>query len=631
MNKINIPKEVFENMFFAQGGQKKETYQKLTGSKQYEEKTQDIINANVEEDEWISDSQGLREVEGEKHSEGGVDVHLEDGARVLSDKGVLGKTLASQLNKQYEVSLKASNTYAEALDKIQIKLGLNKVVEEQEKLIARIDYQQKNIKDENTLSANLEVLSGKLKDLEDKKRPLEEQSTEVFNKLFEAQEAKKPEDKQNNNGVFADGGTNPPFRIANALENWEAYKHQNEIPSLGSGIFGAEIDKSQTIPEIRRLFPQLASRYFQQDSIRPSDVKAFQQDTQRYYYSLDDAAKRLYGENSDKYKQFKEQLARDGFTDQSTKTDVRSFDNKFGNFTSTRPNYELELLPEDVQKKVKDAGVNTVGQLKEKFPDEYKTYIESLDFNVPEDAWLGKTSVNVPATPEAQAEMGDTEITNTTPQTTSSQNEGTRMGVLGLPDQSPLLPTSMESHLKTNRRYERLDFRDISPEQQLVELNKLTERAENNLDIMPPQQKASLSASLLATQADQTNKILSQTNQFNTQGQQQIDNMNAQIQVQEANANAQDALNYEQRQLLAEAKTEADYRNFYNTMQSNNMMNYNTINNLNLSNAIYDHFQFTDQGIESKGYSPQFLKGFQVANAQAERDRLASQPIKPKK
>lgn len=604
---IEIPKAVFENIFFADGGEK-EIHQKLVGNKQFEETTETLQNANVEEGEWILDSQGLRKVMGEKHSEGGVDVHLEDGAKVLSDKGVLGKELATSLSKEYEVKLNPKNTYSEALDKINKKIGLEEVIEEQEKLVKKIDYQQKNVKDENTLSANIEVLSGKMKDLEDKKTPLQDKSIEVFAKMFEAQETKKPKD-ESNQGIFAEGGEQPKpaFRIANMFENWDYFKHQNEVPSSGSGVFGKEINKPEAINEIKRVFPTLSAKYFKEGSNTPTNSKEFQQDTNRYYYDLLKSAENLYGVDSDKYKQIASEIERERFTDGAYETDVRSFDGKFGNFTSTRPNYELELLPEDVHKKVKEAGVNTIGQLREKFPEEYKTYIDSLDFTIPDDAWLGKTTVNADGSElldEVVIEVDKKETT--TGKKIEDSPQQTRMGVLNTPDQTPMVPQGMDAHLKTSRRYERLDFRDISPEQQLMELNKLTERAENNLDMMPEQQKASLSANLLATQADQTNKILSQTNQFNTQGQQQIDNLNAQIQVQENNANAQDALNYEQRQLLAEAKTIADYNNFHNTVQRNNLMNYNQINDLNLSNALYDHFQFTDQGVEAKGNRAQF-------------------------
>src|SRR5690606_28878763 len=85
---------------------------------------------------------------------------------------------------------------------------------------------------------------------------------------------------------------------------------------------------------------------------------------------------------------------------------------------------------------------------------------------------------------------------------------------------------------------------------------------------------------------------------------QNVQNQNRQIQMQEENASAQDALNFEQRQLLAKARTESDYNNWWNTIQRNQAMNFDTINKLNLSNTLYSDFQFTDRGIESSGNTP---------------------------
>lgn len=630
---ISIPKEVFENIFFSEGGQK-QIYKTLTGNKQFEEKNIHEVNANVEDSEWIKDSEGLREVEGKKHKDGGVDVKLEDGAKVLSDKRKIGQNLAKELNKQYEVSLKATHTYAEALDKIQIKLGLDKINSEQEKLIEKIDYQQKNVKDTNTLSANLEVLSSKLKDLEDEKKPIEEQSKRVFEQLFQKQEEGKAPEEKINTGVFEEGGTQsePKYRIKNIYEDWEAYKKQKEIPNVGSGVFGSEIDKTQVISEIKRLFPNISSQYIGEDG-KVKKPKEFQQAIQNYYYDMLTTAKNLYGQDSPKYKEFEAQVYKDGFTSGDPTKDVRSFDGKFGNFTSTRPNYGLEIVPEEIKKQLDAEGIYTIGQLKEKKPEIYQQYVGSKDFGFQDDAHILSFEEAQPTpTQENESENlnpASAQPTNEVSQTPTADGLGTRMGVANLPDQTPLTPDTMGAHLKTNTRYERADFKAVSPEQQLMELQKMSERAENNLDMMPPQQRASLSANLLATQADQTTKILQQTNQFNTQGQNQIDNINRQIQMQEQNAVNSNALNFEQRQMLAEAKTQADYHNFINKVKENDLLNYNTINNLNLSNMMYDNFQFTDRGVEEKGIPPAFKQMLsyysKIAQAEQENQPTAKQ------
>ena len=70
-------------------------------------------------------------------------------------------------------------------------LGLNKLRDEQKTLIEKVKFQQENTQDENTQLMNISLLSDKIKEVEDKKQPLEVQAEEVFNTLFEKQENSK--------------------------------------------------------------------------------------------------------------------------------------------------------------------------------------------------------------------------------------------------------------------------------------------------------------------------------------------------------------------------------------------------------------------------------------------------------
>lgn len=596
MGKIEIPKAIFEKIFFEDGGEKRLT-KSLTGDFQFGlDKENPVTNPNaiVEDKEFIKDSEGTRQVLGDTHEQGGEPVVLEENSKVLSDNLKVGKLTARDINAEYDVKVKATDTYATALEKIRDSIGLTKLIKEQEDLIKKVDEQQKETKDENTLSANLEILSAKINDNQAEKESLEPLFEGAFQKLFEKQEASKPKE-ESEEAVYADGGTHktPKWRIPNAYENSEYYTKQSLIDPKENEIYGDKIEKQKAIEENKRLFPTLSAVYFQDGLNRPNDTGAFQQDINTYYSGLLDSAKEMYGEGSTFYKELKNQIEQDKFVDEEG--NVRSKDKKFGNWTSTRPNYSFPLLPKDVYEEVSKSGVNTAGQLKEKFPEYYKEYVEKAG-TLHNDAWLSEKE----ETPTA--ESGDTASPEVNEDSGKVEKvEVDRMGVLNMPDQRPLTPTALQSHLKTNRRYERMDFTEVSPEAQLSELNKLTERAENNLSMMPASQRAAVSANLLATQADQTSKILSQTEQYNKQGYDRIQNINAQINDREEDAGASDALNFEQRQMLAEAKTRKDYETFYNTLARNNMANYNTINNLNLSNALYDNFKFTDRGVELLG------------------------------
>lgn len=402
-------------------------------------------------------------------------------------------------------------------------------------------------------------------------------------------------------------------RIGNAYE-LNSYAYQPNV----NGQYG-EVDKIKAMQEEARLFPGLYSEYFKEGSNGPTDAKAFQSAKQSYYYGLLDSAKRLYGEDSEQYKQLAQQIDIDSFVGDSSNT-VRGFDGKYGNWTSTRPNFSLEVLPEDIYKQMQSEGINTFGQLEAKYPDIYNEYIGSKELGAPSDAWLGPIRGNntSPTTETPTEEQPTVEGGVLQPQNSEQMNMA-NTGVLARPDMSQLPPTSQQGHLKTNRRYERADFVGIDPQAQLNELALMTSRANDSLDLMPAHQRAAVQANMFGTQTQQASQIMQQAQAYNNQLFNQIQNQNNQIQMAEENAGAQDALNYEQRQYLAQAKTDNEYRDYFNAMQLQNHQNFIDVQNANKMNHLFRDFQLTDRGYESVGPKYYFTyNGQPLQNTQEE-------------
>lgn len=687
LNKMSIPKEIFENFFFKEGGTKEDKLvSTLAGGVQYGMDKEAPIaepNVEVEKGEWISDSNGLRVVIGDKHKDGGEDMVLEDGARILSNYLEAPRSLINKVNKEHGTKIKPKSTYSEVLSQTYKKLGLNKLQDEQKTLIEKVKFQQENTKDENTQMANIQILSNKIKEIEDKKQPLEVQAEELFSTLFDKQEASKPKEKVETNEegqvvaqngllyqqppgipsfwspqaysppqvnvapvvsgnsmypqqtqtydqwnpqqpqptnndynpiVVTKGGTptvveptvvqpeviNPTTEVVNT-PSWQIL-NQYALPQYGkqtfqpNGVAGTQVNKGLATPRTMEIFPSLSQKHFKEGSIRPQDNLNFQTDIASYYTDALKSAEKLYGKDSDKFKEISTFINNNNFV--KDPKDVRYTDNKYGDFTSTRPNVAFELLPQDEFEKVKKDGVNTIGQLKAKYPDLYKQYITD-DLEAPDDVWLAPISETV--LDEVVVEADGKKQTSEAKQKQMAQD---RTGVFNAPDQTPMMPKPMEAHLKTNRRYERMDYTAMSPEAQLQEIARNQVRAEQNLDLLPSSIKAGVLANMGANVSEIANKAISQVQQLNNQSFQNVQNQNRQIQMQEENASAQDALNFEQRQLLAKARTESDYNNWWNTIQRNQAMNFDTINKLNLSNTLYSDFQFTDRGIESSGNTP---------------------------
>ena len=184
-NTIEIPREVFENIFFANGGTKKEVAKELAGNYQAP-LTKDrlhLANAEVEKNEYVFDSKGIRKFGGNTHEKGGTPVKLEEGSRILSDHLKIGADLAKELTKSLKLPFRATDTYAKALDRFNNASDLPKLNKEIEDLILKMD--SKKSKDKTTFALNNEFLNNTLNAKNKQKEPLEKEMAGFFDMLFQ--------------------------------------------------------------------------------------------------------------------------------------------------------------------------------------------------------------------------------------------------------------------------------------------------------------------------------------------------------------------------------------------------------------------------------------------------------------
>lgn len=558
-------------------------------------------NAEIEDGEWVLDSEGLRQAKGDTHEDGGIDVVLEDGTKILSNHTKVTESIAKELSNKYGVKISTKDTYAEALEKVYNKLGIPKKNKEQEKVITKLDKQQEEVKDATTLALNTEALTNNINEIEAEKAPLEEEAVEAFNTAFEHQEARKPKEDTEDKQEFADGGIFPN-RIANIYEDPNAFIKQSEDP-LGSGTFGA-ISKQNTAQEIQRLFPSMYQEYFNEQGV-PRDAGEYQLGYNNYAQMLNESAKNIWGETSERYKQFSNTLSQDGFNE-----GVRGFDNKFGNFTSTRPNYGFDIIPQDVYAQMQEKGINTYGQLKETLPELAEQYIPQ-GYALPSDAWLlPKSEPTIEDVEKKLAKEGTPEETATLATGLQGLPEtgGTQFGPLSTPYNDLLPPNTMSTHLKARVDLPTMQFTAQTPDRQLQELQNSKSQAEQNLDMLPPAQRAAVIADITATTQEKANQVVTEVDRVNTAGFDAVRNFNSQTMSNQQRADVQNALNYERRQLLAKENTDRDIRNYINALERRQVGRYRDIQDLNLINAKNPNFQFTNQGIVQTG-RPQFKKG----------------------
>ncbi|MCB1712271.1 MAG: hypothetical protein KDH96_07285, partial [Candidatus Riesia sp.] len=165
-----------------------------------------------------------------------------------------------------------------------------------------------------------------------------------------------------------------------------------------------------------------------------------------------------------------------------------------------------------------------------------------------------------------------------------------------LPDQYPMSPSGIEPHLKVDRRFDRVSSKKIDPRPYLNNLFSQQKAEEKKLEGLSPNVRAAAKANLEANTQKAIGDIMLKIDNANLSSEQRTEEVNSQIQRMEENASAKDALSYEQRQLLAKAKTEAEVANYYDKIQEVNIGNFATINALNNANARYSDIQFDGTG-----------------------------------
>lgn len=566
---IEIPASEFKKMFLQEGGQvqttqKKEKYEDLTGQyihplpKQMEEEA----NAEIEVDEYVATQGVVKKAKGDTHEEGGTPVMLNEGDKVLSDHLKVDKELAKKLSEQYNIKVTPFDTYAKVLDKYLKKIGHTEAVEEVEEYIKKLDLQKETVKDESTLALNSEYLMDEINEENNKVKELEPQKNEMFELLYSQQEASKEvEEKTNkmqNGGMIQDLMQKyniTPERVKEMFQNGgriegfgykPSFTYQKTNDPNFQGSYG-ELNKktpNEVLQDNVRRFPELAKQ-FNLDKGTPSgeNIAKFQLAINKHYDSILEDAKTYYKDNPEALSKFEQEVNKERFTiPTGTPTEgvVTDVDAKWGDFTSTRPNFEFNVLPPEILNEVKKAGVNTASQLRESFPEYYKQYVG--DKSLKSDFWLGE----IPTEAQPTAPITPTSpIVSPTTSEVQAEEEKRRMGLLLMPErmyQNPsfLAPMKFSPTIYTGERVE------ISPEQQLMEINRQQQATKEQLAQMPDAQRAATLASMDANLATASSKAISDAERYNAQAREKESYENAEVKTRQSLADAQSAAQYQQ-------------------------------------------------------------------------------------
>ena len=716
-NKIEIPKEIFENIFFANGGTKKEVVKELAGNYQapLSKDRLHLANAEVEKNEYVFDSNGIRKFGGNTHEEGGTPVKLEDGSRILSDHLKIGASLAKELKDSLKLPFRATDTYAKALDRVNKASKLPSINSEIEKLILKMNSQDKS--DKTTFTLNNQYLNNAINSKNKEKQPLEKELEGVFNILFSEQEQAKEGEKKSGYKMQMGGSYMEiaskygitPERAKEILKGLPEY--QDAEPNYETNPFLSILQPSSVIPEDRGepegmshaqyWNKETSGRILGETTGKARKYTDKEKELIKKHYSkfvLDkkslnklseaidkdelvfnpgmletlgtgkvlpiqlqhkDSPKGTYGSQDEAringylYNDtFKQKTGRD--FDPNNPEDTKLIYNEvipalkekgieykgapfrgqkvdaYGNIVASEPGFV-------VSREAKKSGDIDLDAFRRQSPggkqmiaDEYGVTVDELEESAknPTNKFLKLTGKAPEVAPQPASEptgdirfaKKDFSLKPTVEKEVVTEEEKRRRGLLLLPDQTPLSPNLLPS-LKVKRRYSRIGYNDISPEQQLAEMNRSEIATQEQLKDMSPQQRAAALVGLSANANMMSNKVIADVNRANAAGRNAVDTYNAKVSDAEENAAAQDALDYERRTHTALGNYDKELNSYHNRMLSNQMNNWSHVEALNKYNALNDNVQFTGEGYEkikptlSSNSSTKFIESLYPENS----------------
>lgn len=157
----------------------------------------DMANVEIEKNEIVQDplTGDTRKAIGDTHENGGIKTALPSGSKILSDHTKIGAQKAKLFKKEFDIKVKATDTFAKVMDKYNNKIGFTDLIDEEKKTIEQVGDQQQNEIPADTKDINMNFLSEKLQELQTGKELIKPLQDDAFNLIFKEQE-KVPKSKQ---------------------------------------------------------------------------------------------------------------------------------------------------------------------------------------------------------------------------------------------------------------------------------------------------------------------------------------------------------------------------------------------------------------------------------------------------
>lgn len=637
---------------------------------------EDQANVEVEKGEYVTQpGEAPMEAMGQKHADGGTPVSLEQGTKVITDDTTIEPDFAKYIRDTYGIKATPKDTYATLMDRYKAKIGLKSAYDDQKKALEKLKKNDK-IDDENTRRLNASVLSKAINDSNDTVNGLEGRFTDFANVIYKEQEDRKM--KKDEDTYFAKGGEIDNI-ISRSMKEYglteediaEAKKEllkkvagiRQKMEIGGTSLFGRKL----TFRPIENRFNNDPNYFGYQRQGTDGSYGGINTNERLNYYktfnpvaydaymgasegararALQDA---IYGQtsswmglataenpiiaNAEALRDYTTLVSFGGEDSQGNYPEDkkaayhdRMRDNKFGQYSSSRPMIGLDVVTEEQHKALNDAGITHFSQL---FSDKNKDVVnkilgedmlkmqalrsmkgmEGLDFILdPHKVAPGPMDIGDVEDPDVKLDMPELIDPNTLPNTnadtgtnTGKTNNGNGNrnivgGGLDFPEVFRMTPGAVTTEGLERHYAPTVDPVLRSADQYMVETNRAFQSQLDQMGNVPDSQRGALSSNLQAIMSSNIGRYINEVEQGNVAQRTWADNVNARTWADTYDKNIAQRQAYQQRILQGLAINDENWARYFDSVNDEIQQKWNTATTMNTLRSIFGDVKIGPNG-----------------------------------
>ena len=635
---------------------------------------EDQANVEVEKGEYVTQpGEAPMEAMGQKHADGGTPVSLEQGTKVITDDTTIEPDFAKYIRDTYGIKATPKDTYATLMDRYKAKIGLKSAYDDQKKALDKLKKNDK-IDDENTRRLNASVLSKAINDSNDTVNGLEGRFTDFANVIYKEQEDRKM--KKDEDTYFAKGGEIDNI-ISRSMKEYgltedDVAEAKKELLKKVAGIRQKMEKGGSSLFDYLLTFRPVENKYNNKDNTfgyqrqgQDGSYGGINTDERLEYYktfmplaydaymsapkataakALQDAIYNTTGgwmglataenpiiANAEALRDYTTLVSFGGEDSQGNYPEDkkaayhdRMRDNKFGQYSSSRPMIGLDVVTEDQHKALNDAGITHFSQL---FSDKNKDIVnkilgedmlkmqalrsmkgmEGLDFILdPHKVTPGPMDIGDVEDPDVKLDMPELIDASTLPKTNtntntdkSDNNRGGRNivgGGLDFPEVFRMTPGSVTTEGLERHYAPTVDPVLRSADQYMVEANRAFQSQLDQMGNVPDSQRGALSSNLQAIMSSNIGRYINEVEQGNVAQRTWADNVNSQSWANTYDKNIAQRQAYQQRILQGLAINDENWARYFDSVNDEIQQKWNTATTMNTLRSIFGDVKIGPNG-----------------------------------